>query len=543
MTFLKKLINRPIYNITAAAALVAAFSVASRFLGVLRDHILAGKFGAGLELDIYFAAFRIPDFIYSLVVMGALSAGFIPIFSSLIQKNIKNSEHKESLNKLVANIFNALLLLILILSVLGIIFARPLTIWLTPGFSIEAQSQTILLTRIMFLSPLFLGMSGVLGGILQSYKRFFIYSLSPIFYNLGIIFGALFLTQYFGLMGLAWGVVLGAFLHFSIQLPTVISLGFRYSFYLNWKDQSLRQIARMMGPRTMSLAVSQINLIAMTILASSLETGSLTVFNLANNLQSFPLGVFGISFAVAAFPFLSEQANNLELLKNRFSSTLRQILFFIIPASVLIITLRAQIIRVVLGSGAFSWRDTLMTMDTLSFFVLSLFAQASIPLLVRVFYARKNSAIPFYLALFSVSVNIFLAWILKDYFGVAGLALAFSIATILNFILLWAWLYLQIGSLGLPKIFMSVFKFVASSIAAGAVVQILKVAIWPFIDMSTFLGVFTQLVVAGSGGVITYILFCYLFKSEELLAALSVCKRRLPWRKHKLLSQDEARGL
>jgi len=543
MVFLKRLIGRPTENITAAAALVALLSVASRALGVLRDHILSGRFGAGLELDIYFAAFRIPDFIYSLVIMGALSAGFIPVLSGLIQKGAFESSNKEKINNLVVNILNALLLLILILSFLGILLAKPLTSWLTPGFSPEAQAQTVLLTRIMFLSPLFLGISGVLGGVLQSYKRFFIYSLSPIFYNLGIIFGALVLTRYFGLMGLAWGVVLGAFLHFLIQVPTIWALGFRYRFYLNWQDKALRQVARMMGPRTLSLAVSQINLVAMTILASTLETGSLTVFNLANNLQSFPLGVFGISFAVAAFPFFSDNADNLEILKARFSSTLRQILFFIIPASVLIITLRAQIIRVVFGSGAFTWRDTVMTMDTLGFFALSLFAQASIPLLVRVFYARRNSLTPFYISLFSVSLSIVLAWFLRLYLGVAGLALAFSIATIFNFILLWLWLYFQIGSLDLNKIFISVFKFSAAAIAAGAMVQLLKIAIWPFIDMSTFIGVFIQLVVAGSGGVITYLLFCYLFKSEELLAALTVCRRRLPWRKNKLISQDEARGL
>lgn len=538
MTFLKRLINRPIDNITAAAALLALLSIASRFLGIVRDHILAGRFGAGVELDIYYAAFRIPDFIYSLIVMGALSAGFIPIFSSLI-----GAKQKQQLNDLVINVFNALLLLIFILSLLGIILAEPLTSWLTPGFSLEAQKQTVILTRIMFLSPLFLGMSGVIGGVLQSYKRFFIYSLAPIFYNLGIIFGALFLTDFFALSGLAWGVVLGAFLHFFIQVPTFWQLGFHYRFYLNFKDNSLRQIAKMMGPRTLSLAVSQINLVAMTVLASSLESGSLTVFNLANNLQSFPLGVFGISFAVAAFPFFSENAFKVDVLKARFSSTLRQILFFIIPASVLLITLRAQIIRVILGSGEFSWRDTLMTIDTLGFFALSLFAQASIPLLVRVFYARRDSLRPFYLGLLSVLVNIILAFVLRPYFGVAGLALAFSVATILNFILLWLTLYLQIGSLDLHKIFSSVFKFAAAAIAAGAMVQILKVAIWPFIDMTTFMGVFSQLAVAGLGGTLTYLFFCYLFRSEELMSALRVFKQRVLVKKQKLPAQDEVRGL
>jgi len=261
MLSLRKLIGRPINNITAAAALVALFSVASRFLGVVRDHILAGSFGAGAELDIYYAAFRVPDFIYNLIVLGALSAGFIPVFSEMIKRSEIWPGEKEKLVRLANNVFNSLLLLIILLSVFGVIFAAPVTAWITPGFSAEAKAQTAHLTRIMFLSPLFLGMSGVLGGILQSYKRFFVYSLSPVFYNLGIIFGALVLVDFWGIDGLAWGVVLGAFLHFAVQLPTVWSLGFHYRFLLDIRDRGLRQIAMMMGPRTLSLAVSQINLL------------------------------------------------------------------------------------------------------------------------------------------------------------------------------------------------------------------------------------------------------------------------------------------
>lgn len=539
----RRLMNSPIHNITLAAALVALFSLASRFLGIVRDHILAGSFGAGLELDVYYAAFRVPDFLYNLVVLGALSAGFIPIFSEMIKRSEKVAEEKEKLVRLASNVFNTLLLLLFVFSIIGIIFARPLTSWIVPGFSAASQAQTVILTRIMFLSPLFLGMSGVLGGVLQSYKRFFVYSLSPIFYNLGIIFGALVLTKFWGLSGLAWGVVLGAALHFAVQLPTIWQLGFRYKFYLNWRDWGLRQIAGMMGPRTLSLAISQVNLVAMTALASSLDSGSLSIFNLANNLQSFPLGVFGISFAVAAFPFLSENAYNPKELKERFSSTMRQILFFVIPASVLLITLRAQIIRVILGSGAFNWQDTVLTMNTLGFFALSLFAQATIPLLVRVFYARRDSLTPFYLGLFSVILNIVLAYYLRPNFGVAGLALAFSIAAIMNFFSLWLCLYFQVGSLDLDKILVSVLKFSGAAIGAGIGVQVLKVAIWPFINMETFAGVFIQLIVAGGGGVIIYALLCYLFKSPELLSAIAILKRRLPVKKMKLADQGEARGL
>jgi putative peptidoglycan lipid II flippase len=542
----KSIFSRQINSITVAAALVALSSLISRFLGIIRDRILAGNFGAGTTLDIYYAAFRIPDLIFNLVVLGALSAGFIPVFTSLI-KHWKNDGDEGSHNKeawfLASNILNFLILGLAALSVIGIIFAPFLTKLITPGFSPEEQVKVASLTRIMFLSPVFLGLSGIFGGILQSFKRFLIYSFAPIFYNLGIIIGALYFVDIWGLAGLAWGVVLGAFLHFVVQMPAAYNLGFRYLFKLSWGDKNTRKIGKMMIPRTMSLAISQVNLVVTTIIASSLPSGSLTAFNFANNLQSFPVGIFGISFAIAAFPALSENAHNKEKLTEHFSSTVRQILFFVIPATILIIALRAQIIRVVLGTGNFDWRATFMTMDALGFFAISLFAQATIPLVVRVFYARHDSKTPFYLGLISIAINIILSFYLGKSMGVAGLALAFSIANILNLILLWAWLYVKVGALDLGNILLSTAKFVVASIGAGLAAQIMKVVVWPFIDMTKFSGVFVQLSASFIVGLLVYALFCYLFKSEELFGLVSSLKHRWPFRKVKVEDQGEARGV
>ncbi len=546
----KKLFRQQINSITVAAALVALSSLASRFLGVIRDRILAGQFGASTTLDIYYAAFRIPDLIFNLIVLGALSAGFVPIFTSLIKDlscETKNNCDPHEQNKeawgLANNVLNYLLIGLALLSAIGIIFAPLLTRLITPGFGPEEQATTSALTRVMFLSPLFLGISGILGGILQSFKRFLIYSLAPIFYNLGIIIGALYFVNWWGLYGLAWGVVLGAFMHMAIQIPLVSHLGFRYRFKIIWRDINTIKIGKMMIPRTLSLAISQINLVVITIIASSLSSGSLSIFNLANNLQSFPIGIFGISFAIAAFPSLAANAFDKEKLTSSFSQTIRQILFFIVPATVLIITLRAQIIRVVLGTGNFDWQDTILTMNTLGYFSLSLFAQACTPLLIRVFYARHNSETPFYLGLFTVVLNIALSYLLAPSMGVAGLALAFSIANILNFILLWLWLNFSIGNLDISNILISVLKFTASAIAAGAAAQVMKSVIWPFIDMTKFSGVFIQLSVAAIVGIIVYALFCYLFKSEELFGLLASLQNRLPFKKLKVDDQGEARGV
>lgn len=546
----KRLFHGQINSITVAAAFVALSSLASRFLGVIRDRILAGQFGASTTLDIYYAAFRVPDLIFNLIVLGALSAGFVPIFTSLIKDfsgDSNKSQAAQEKNKeawdLANNISNLLLIGLAVLSVIGIIFAAFLTRLITPGFGPEEQAITTAMTRIMFLSPLFLGLSGILGGILQSFKRFFVYSLAPIFYNIGIIVGALYFVEWWGLYGLAWGVVFGAFLHMAIQIPSVYYLGFRYRLKIVWQDLNTWKIGRMMVPRTLSLAISQINLVVITVIASNLSSGSLSVFNLANNLQSFPIGIFGISFAIAAFPALSEFAFDKEKLTANFSQTMRQILFFIVPATVLIITLRAQIIRVVLGTGSFDWQDTILTMNTLGFFALSLFAQATMPLLIRVFYARHNSTTPFYLGLFTVVINIVLSFIFGSSMGVAGLALAFSIANILNFILLWVWLYFSVGNLDISNILISVLKFTASGIAAGIAAQMMKVIVWPFIDMTKFSGVFIQLVAAALVGLLVYALFCYLFKSEELFYFLNALRNRWPLRKVKIDDQGEARGV
>ena len=329
----KRLFNGEINSITVAALLVGGSSLLSRLLGIFRDRILAGQFGAGDTLDIYYAAFRIPDLIFNLLVLGALSAGFIPIFTSLIKgpvekiKSMLGGDHDEAW-LLASNILNILSFGLFILCGLGVIFAPQIMHLITPGFSKEKMDLTVGLSRIMFLSPIFLGISSVFGGILQSFKRFFVYSLSPIFYNVGIIIGALYFVPRWGIYGLAWGVVLGAFFHMIVQLPTLFSLGFKYKPIFDWRDKNARAIGKMMLPRTMSLATTQINLLVTTGFASVLAGGSLAIFNLANNLQSFAIGIFGVSFAIAAFPTLARLAFEKEKLAASYSATLRKILFF-----------------------------------------------------------------------------------------------------------------------------------------------------------------------------------------------------------------------
>ena len=520
----------------------------SRFLGIFRDRILAGLFGASDTLDIYYAAFRIPDLIFNLLILGALSAGFIPIFTSLLKnplekvRSIFGHNHREAW-ELTSNILNILGIGLLILCGLGVIFAPQIMNLITPGFSQEKVSLTVALSRIMFLSPIFLGISSVFGGVLQSFKRFFVYSLSPIFYNIGIIAGALFFVPIWGIYGLAWGVVIGALAHLLVQVPALLKLGFKYKFSFNVKNPKVMKIWLMMAPRTMSLAISQLNLVLITIIASTLPSGSLAVFNLANNLQSFPVGIFGISFAIAAFPALSAVAFDKKKLVKDLSLTVRQILFFIIPATIILLALRAQIIRVIFGTGRFDWQDTILTINTLGFFSLSLFAQALIPLLVRAFYARHDSRTPFIIGLISAAANIILSVWLSRRLGVAGLALAFSLSSIMNLILLWLWLNLEIGQIDEGRIVVSAVKFSLAALAGGLVVQGVKLTLGANIDMTRFWGVLTQGSTAGLAGIIMYVLVCYILKSEELIYFWASSRRRWPSKKIESADQSEARGI
>ncbi len=525
--FIKYLMNgesssRSILN---ATFLVATFGLFSRFLGLIRDRILASKFGAGDTLDIYYAAFKIPDLIFNLLILGALSAAFIPVFTSLISQE-KERDAWKLVNKMMSL---AGIVLILIIGII-FIFTPVLISWIVFGFEPEKQVSAVALTRIILISPLLLGFSGILGGILNSYKKFFFYSLAPIFYNIGIIIGVIFFVEVFGIKGLAYGVVLGAFLHLLIQLPEVIRCGFKFKLDFNFKDSNLKKVLMLMIPRTMGLAVVQVNFLIVTILASTLDSGSLAVFNLANNIQSVPLGLFGISFAIVAFPTLTcswAQNKKSEFIAN-FSSVFEKILFFIIPTSVVFIVLRAQLVRIILGSGRFDWQDTILTFQALGVFSLSLFAQSLIPLLARAFYAIHNTKIPFLVGLFSEAVNLILALILIKEYQLIGLVWSFSIATIINMILLLIILRKKVGNLGEKSIIEKTWKVITASVSMVIGIQTTKylmafllenlnLSIFDYsINMYTFLGVLSQTAVSLVSGLILFYLASRIMKIEEL---------------------------
>jgi len=519
---IKRLFNNTQSSITGAAIILGAASFLSRIMGIVRDRIFAHQFGAGDVLDAYYAAFRAPDLVYNLLIVGALSAGFIPIFLELKEKNKKEAW-------LVTNsVLNMIAVGSLVLCSLLFLFTPGIIHAIVPGFDADKQALTVILSRIMFVSPIILGISSLVSGVLQSYKSFLIYSLTPIMYNLGIIIGALFFVPLWGVTGLAYGVLLGAVLHLLIQLPTFFKLGFRYHAVMNIANSSVKRIWKMMIPRTLSLATGQINLLVITMLASTLGAGSIAIFNFANNLQYFAVGIIGISFAVAAFPSLSEmiaKGKQSEMVDQLIRTT-RQILFFILPMSMLFLILRAQIVRTVLGSGAFDWTDTIMTADTLAFFSLSLFAQALNPLLARGFYAIQDTWTPFLIGVSSTLVNILAALYLKDIYGVRGLAFAFSIAAIFQGAMLWFSLRHKVGPMKEKTLLLFLGKITFATMVMAVVTQYLKAPLSSIVDMTRLWGIFLQGLGAGTAGIAIYILLSWLLGIEEIDIMKKAFKKR-----------------
>lgn len=536
---IKSLWNGEAHNVTVAAFIIGGASVASRAVGLLRDRVLASHFGAGNELDAYYAAFRLPDAVYNLLILGALSAGFIPIFTEYRERR-----GKEAGWQLVGQVLSTVGAVLAVCCVSLAIIAPWLVPLVTPGFSQEKMQLTIQLTRIMLLSPFVMGLSGVLGGVLQSTRRFFAFSLAPVFYNLGIIFGALVLSNTFGVSGVAWGVIVGAILHFTVQALVVWPMGVGRLPLPSFSSEGVRRILKLMAPRTIGLAVSQMNLIFLMAFASYLSAGSVAVMNFANNLQSFPVGIIGISYAVAAFPLLASAASrkDREGFTRQFEGTARKILFLIIPMSAVFLLLRAQIVRLALGAGTFDWDDTIRTADILGIFALSLPAQALVALWARAFYAMQDSRIPLYASLISEAVNLCVAAATFRIYGVAGLAMAFTLSSWVNvccLALVWAKRHADM----MPKLILSTAKVVVAVAAFCIVAYPVRQLIGTWYPLRTYVQVAVQALAAGGSGILAFILVAAVLRIPEFGEVMRIVKRRGSRAMVPVAGAEEAQGM
>lgn len=511
-------------TIIGAAAIIGVFSLLSRVVGFVRDRILAGEFGAGDTLDIYYAAFKIPDLLFSLIVIGALSASFIPIFSERF-----HGSRTDQAWKFTNHVLNATAFLMLVVCLVTAVFSDQIAQAIAPGFALEKQQRVAEFMQIMLIAQIFLALSTIFGSVLQSVKRFFLYALAPIFYNIGIIIGALWFVDLLGPIGLAWGVVFGALLHALIQFIGCLQLGYTYQPTFDPKSKELKTVIQMTGPRILGIAVNQLLFLLLAILATSMTAGSVTILQFAYNIQFFPVGIIGVSLAVAAFPTFTEflSKNDFQRFRETFSVTVRQVLFFLIPITLLFLILRAQIVRVVVGAGAFDWDSTILTANTLAFFAFTIIPQSLIYILARAFFALHDTATPLTAGLIGSLVGLMSAFLFKTSFGVIGLGMAFSLSVIVNLILLWVPLRQRVGSLDESVIFQSLTKLVAAGMVCALIAQFTKPLMSSFFSLETFWGVFLQGGIAGVLGVTGYFAVAWMLKSQELFAFLSSLQRKV----------------
>jgi putative peptidoglycan lipid II flippase len=404
----------------------------------------------------------------------------------------------------------------------------PLAQVIAPGFDPAKQMEVAQFTRVMLFSQLFLALSMIFGSMLQSLKRFFLYALAPIFYNVGIIIGSLVLVPWFGSIGLAYGVVLGAFFHAVIQWFGVHEAGYRYQFLFEPRHTDMQTMIRLTGPRVIGIGMNQLLFLILMMVATTLAVGSVTIFQFAYNIEFFPIGIFGVSYAIAAFPTFAGHilAHDFNAFRASFASTIRQILFFLLPISIMFLLLRAQLIRVVVGAGAFDWTATILAADTLAFFALAFIPQACVFILARAFFATHDTATPVTAGIVSAVIGIISAFLFTRTFGVVGLAMAFGLSETIHAGLLWMFLRQKIGSLQEGTILAGLSQMIPAALCAGVVMYGVRGLVVKVIELDSFFHVFVQLTLTSVIGLCVYALLLHVMKSDELRSVLASISRR-----------------
>lgn len=426
-------------TILSAGIIIATANLFSLFAGVIRDRILLGEFyGVGVAGEMYTAfqlAFQIPDTMYQLIVLGALSAAFIPIFTETRKK--KSKQDAFTLTSIVMTI---LLIAFIAAGALVFFFAEPITMLRTGAEFTPLQIKIASdLTKIMILAQVLFAISNFYTGILQSYQRFIMPAISPLFYNLGIILGAYIFKEQFGIYSAGIGVLIGAFLHMIIQLPFVYKLGFRYTFSLDISFPGVKKLFSLMPARVLTYSLSEAQNLALGFFATSIGSVSFMIIKLGLRLMTMPIRLFGVSIGQASLPFLSEESASFDRQKFQVLviQSLNQISFFALPASVLLLILRVPIVRLAYGARNLDWASTLSIGRVVAILALSVTAQALVQLLIRAFHALKDTKTPFFVTVVVVCLYIALA----NYFvfytdtGILGLAMSTSFVAILELVL------------------------------------------------------------------------------------------------------------
>ena len=510
-------------------------------------------FGAGSELDIYYAAFRIPDFLFISVASIVSLSVLIPFIIE------KDSQSRQALRGFIDSVFSFFAILMLLAAILAYFLMPQLSQILFKGFSAVAIEEVVFISRLLLLSPVILGLSNLFGSLTQAYNRFLIYALAPILYNAGIVIGILFFSQKLGILGAVIGVILGASLHLLVQVPYVWQSGFlpRLTFRPDWN--LIKKVAKISFPRTLTLSMSSIVLLFLVAMAARIAPGSISIISLSNNIQGISLSLIGVSYSLAAFPTLSRkfQEKDMKAFVEQMAISARFIIFWSLPLSATLVVLRAQIVRVLLGSGLFDWSATRLTAAAVALFIVSSLFQSLMLLFMRGFYSAGITRKPFYINLISSLALGLITYYLLEFFyrsntfhlfitalmkvedlptsAVLMLPLGFSLGTFINTVILWYAFEREFPGFS-QGIVRTLFEGVGAACIMGAASYAGLNLFAHLFNTDTLAGIFMQGILAGILGIAAGILVLVALKSQELSQVSKVLVSRF-W-KTKVIATD-----
>ncbi len=459
----KKIINSQQNSVLSAASLIMAMIGVSMVLGLIRQRVLASYFEPN-TLSLFFAAFRLPDAIFQVLVFGTFSSAFIPVFT----KTLKEGEKKSwQLAGKVVSI--GLAIFMLLVAVVGL-FAPQIYSFIAPGFGMEGNRQIAFLARILFVAQGFFVVSYVLTGVLESLRRFLVPALAPIFYNLGIILGTIVLTPYLGLTAPAIGVVIGAFAHFIIQYPLSRKLGFRFTWDFK-VDDDVRKIGKLALPRVIDLGFDQIGKSTELFLSSIISKASYTYYTFANSLQLLPVTLFGTSLAKAVLPMLSTADGNKKEFRKILLTAIYQAMFFTFPLAATLIALRIPAVRLIYGTKMFNWQSTVQTSTVLSVFAVSIVFQTLMSILSRSFFALHDTKTPVKVSFIGLVLLVIGDFFLVKGFGLGvwSLAASFAFSVLVESVLLLILIDKKIKGIFNTKFIWHTLKIIFSTLVSGSV--------------------------------------------------------------------------
>ena len=513
-------------KVAKAAGIVGISTMASRIFGFIRDMVVAAFFGAGLASDAFFVAFRIPNLLRRLIGEGSLTVSFVPVFTEYRQKKSR----EEALE--LANVaFTLLSILLVIISLLGVLFSPLIVALIAPGFVNDPDqfALAVFLNRLMFPYIFFMSLVALCMGILNSFRHFAAPALSPVILNISMIIAALTLRNFFAqpITALAVGVMIGGILQLAMQWPFLVKYGLKIRYKFNLHHPGIKQITLLLLPAMLGAAVGTINVFVGTILASLLPKGSVSYLYYADRIMELPLGVFAIAIGTAALPSLSEHASkgNMDELKSTISFSLRLMLFVTIPSMVALMALNLPIISVLFQRGAFDVNAATLTAQALFCYALGLWAFSVLRVVTAAFYSLQDAKWPMKAAIITLLVNLAASVALMFPLQHNGLALANSLAAMVNVIVLGIVLKKKIGVFLDRSFYISTIKIIISSLVMWGSILLVNFIV-PWDTNAETKARLMYLIVAVMTGAITYCVSAYILKSPEIHSIVGQIKRR-----------------